>query len=71
MLVVSRKKHEQIIIGGEIEITIVEIRGDHVRLGFNAPEHIPIYREEIQQRIDKEKAEQADKQRCDESPLGP
>ena len=53
MLVLSRKKNETICIGteGEIEITVVEIRGDKVRLGIQADKSIPVHRAEILARI--------------------
>ena len=47
MLVLSRKKNQQICIGDSISITVLEIRGDKVRLGFEAPQEIPIDRREI------------------------
>jgi carbon storage regulator len=47
MLVLSRKKDEVIVIGDDIIITIVEIRGDKVRLGFEAPKDIPVHRKEV------------------------
>jgi len=47
MLVLSRKRDETIIIGDHIEITVVDVRGDKVRLGINAPAHIPVHRKEI------------------------
>ena len=47
MLVLSRKKKESIVINGEIIITVVEIRGDKVRLGIEAPRNIPIHRTEV------------------------
>jgi carbon storage regulator len=47
MLVLSRKKDESIIIDGSIVITVVEIRGDKVRLGIQAPREVPIHRQEI------------------------
>jgi len=53
MLVLSRKRDEQIIIGDGITITIVEIRGDKVRLGIEAPADIPVHRQEIYDAIQK------------------
>lgn len=47
MLVLARKEGETIIVNGEIIITVIEIRGDKVRLGINAPRHIPVHRQEI------------------------
>ncbi|MEZ5321037.1 MAG: carbon storage regulator CsrA [Microthrixaceae bacterium] len=47
MLVLSRKSGESIVINGNITVTVVEIRGDHVRLGIDAPREITIHREEI------------------------
>jgi len=53
MLVLSRKKGEQIRVGhnGEVTITVVELRGDKVRLGIQADENVPVHREEVFQRI--------------------
>jgi carbon storage regulator len=47
VLILSRKPGEKIIIGENIQITVVAIRGNQVRLGFTAPGDVPIYREEI------------------------
>ena len=47
MLVLSRKRNESIVIDGSIVITVVEIRGDKVRLGIEAPREVPIHRQEI------------------------
>ncbi len=47
MLVLSRKRDEKIVIGDSIVITIVEIRGDKVRLGIEAPPHVPVHRHEV------------------------
>ena len=47
MLVLSRKKKESIIIGDGIVLTVIEIRGDKVRLGFEAPKEVPIHRQEV------------------------
>jgi carbon storage regulator len=59
MLVLSRQKDESIVIGddGGIEIVIVDVRGDKVRLGITAPKEIPVHRREIYDAIQREKAE--------------
>lgn len=54
MLVLSRQRDETIMIGDEIEITIVDIRGDKVRVGINAPTHIPVHRKEVYDAIKEE-----------------
>ena len=56
MLVLSRKKDESIIINNDIVITIVEIRGDKVRLGIVAPKDVPVHREEVYEAIHGQKA---------------
>jgi carbon storage regulator len=52
MLVLSRKLNEAIVIGGNIKIVIVEVRGDKVRLGIEAPKDVPVHRQEVQDAID-------------------
>lgn len=47
MLVLSRKKNESIVIDDEITIVVVEIRGDKVRLGVEAPKEVPVHRKEV------------------------
>ncbi len=47
MLALSRKTGESIVIGDNIEITVLEIRGDQAKLGISAPKSVPIYRKEI------------------------
>ncbi len=47
MLALSRKKSEALIINNNIEITVLEIKGEQVKLGINAPKEIPIYRKEV------------------------
>ncbi len=54
MLVLSRQRDETIMIGDEIEITIVDIRGDKVRLGITAPTHVPVHRKEVYDAIQRE-----------------
>ncbi len=54
MLVLSRKKEEKIIIDDKIKITIVNVSGDQVKIGIEAPDDINIYREEIYSKIEKE-----------------
>ena len=47
MLVLSRKRDERIVIGDIIVITVVEVRGDKVRLGIEAPSEVPVHRQEV------------------------
>lgn len=54
MLVLSRQRDESIIIGDNIVITIVDIRGDKVRLGIQAPKEIPVHRQEVYDAIQRE-----------------
>lgn len=56
MLVLSRKKNESIIIDENIVITVVEVRGDKVRLGIQAPREVPIHRSEVHEAIRSEQA---------------
>ena len=51
MLVLSRKKNESIVINNDVVITVVEIRGDKVRLGIVAPKDVPVHREEVYEQI--------------------
>ena len=54
MLVLSRQRDETIMIGDDVEITVVDIRGDKVRLGITAPSHIPVHRKEVYEAIQRE-----------------
>jgi carbon storage regulator len=56
MLVLSRQRDETIMIGDDIEITVVDIRGEKVRLGITAPPHVPVHRKEVYEAIKREKA---------------
>lgn len=68
MLVLSRQRDESIMIGDDVEITIVDVRGDKVRLGITAPKSIPVHRREIYDAIQREKAEA---KKADEQPQKP
>ena len=54
MLVLSRHRDESIMIGDDVVVTIVDIRGDKVRLGINAPQDIPVHRREVYEAIKRE-----------------
>ena len=58
MLVLSRKRNESIVINNNITITVVDVRGDKVRLGIQAPKEMPIHRPEIHQAITQEPKEE-------------
>lgn len=60
MLVLSRQRNETIMIGDDVEITVVDIRGDKVRLGVTAPNHIPVHRKEVYEAIQRESRAAAD-----------
>jgi len=70
MLVLSRQKDETIIIGDDIEITVVDIRGDKVRLGVSAPKEISVHRKEVYEAIRRENREAAQVKPEDLSGLG-
>lgn len=59
MLVLSRQRDETIMIGDDIEITVVDIRGDKVRLGINAPTKIAVHRKEVYEAIKRENEQAA------------
>ncbi len=63
MLVLSRQRDESIMIGDDVEIIIVDVRGDKVRLGITAPKSIPVHRREIYDAIQREKAEKKEPQK--------
>ena len=54
MLALARKVNQSIMIGDDIEITLLEIKGDQVKIGISAPKSIPVYRKEIYQQIQEE-----------------
>lgn len=62
MLALTRKANESIIIGNDIEITVLEIRGEQIKIGISAPKNVPVYRKEVYVQIqdaNKEAAGQA------------
>jgi carbon storage regulator len=65
MLVLSRKRDEQIVISDNIVVTVVDIRGDKVRLGIEAPKDIPVHRQEVFDAIQQENKQRSDKSSAD------
>ena len=61
MLVLSRKKNESIVINNDITIVVVEIRGDKVRLGVEAPKEVPVHRREVYDAIRRNESSSPDK----------
>ena len=54
MLALTRKKGESLVLNNDIEVTVLEIRGDQVKLGVKAPREVPVYRKEVYSEIQKE-----------------
>jgi carbon storage regulator len=63
MLVLSRQKDESIIIGDDVEVTIVDVRGNKVRLGITAPKNISVHRREVYEAIQREKGQKKEAQK--------
>ena len=61
MLALARKINQSIMIGSDIEITLLEIKGDQVKIGINAPKSVPIYRKEIYMQIQDENKKASDR----------
>jgi len=57
MLVLSRRTNQSIMIGDEIEITVLSVSGDKVRLGIKAPREVPVYRDEVYAQVQGEQLE--------------
>lgn len=70
MLVLSRKPNESIMIGDNVEVKIVEVKGDYVKLGITAPKSIPVHRKEIFEAIQRENIQAAKTQIADLDSLG-
>ena len=58
MLVLSRRKNESIMLGDDVIVTVVDIRGDNVRIGIQAPSELPVHRCEVYDAIQRQKAGQ-------------
>lgn len=54
MLALTRKKGESLVLNNNVEVTVLEIRGDQVKLGVKAPREVPVYRKEVYLQIQKE-----------------
>ena len=71
MLVLSRKKNESIVINNDIVVTVVEIRGDKVRLGIVAPKEVPVHRQEVYEAIHGTRSEVENQQTPPTIPVKP
>ena len=70
MLVLSRHRDESIMIGDDVVVTIVDIRGDKVRLGIDAPQDIPVHRQEVYEAIQRENQKASQVQPSDTGRIG-
>ena len=71
MLVLSRHRDESIMIGDDVVVTIVDIRGDKVRLGIAAPQDIPVHRQEVYEAIKRENQRAGKLEPADTKPISP
>jgi len=67
MLILTRRVGETVMIGNEVSITVLGVKGNQVRIGINAPKHIAVHREEIYERIKREQGEQREAESKTES----
>jgi carbon storage regulator len=56
MLVLTRRAGETVVIGGDVQVTVLDVRGAQVRVGINAPKSVPVHRQEIYERIQRDQA---------------
>lgn len=68
MLILSRKEGERVMIGENITVTVLKVRGDRITLGFGCPAEVPVHREEVRRRIIESSERRPENQRRDESP---
>jgi carbon storage regulator len=66
MLTLSRKKGESLVVNNNIEITVLDIRGDQIKIGISAPKEVPIYRKEIYLEIQKANSASVSAEQVDE-----
>ena len=62
MLILTRRAGETLMVGDDVTITVLGVKGNQVRIGVNAPKHVSVHREEIYQRIQREKEQKEDDQ---------
>ena len=62
MLALSRKRGEALVINNNIEITVLDVKGDQIKIGINAPKEIPVYRKEVYEQIQQANREAMTKQ---------
>lgn len=65
MLILTRRVGETLMVGDEVTVTVLGVKGNQVRLGVNAPKHVAVHREEIYNRIQGEEAEAASEEKSD------
>ena len=66
MLALTRKKDESLVINNNVEVTILEVRGEQVKIGISAPKEVPIYRKEVFLQIQEENKQVLDQKNLDE-----
>lgn len=64
MLILTRRVGESLMIGNEITVTVLAVKGNQVRIGINAPKEVAVHREEIYERVKQEKAEDGGRRRA-------